>query len=104
MRSVASFIAAAVLFSSPSWAPDPAKETDSRPKDYVAQIGHCPEDLDGDGQVRVPDLIMLLAAWGPCPFCGDGVVDPSEQCDPPDPEVCDKNCQSICTGNTNGCN
>ena len=25
----------------------------------------CPADLDGDGQVRVPDLIMLLSAWGP---------------------------------------
>lgn len=25
----------------------------------------CPADLDGDGQVRVPDLILLLAAWGP---------------------------------------
>ena len=28
--------------------------------------GH-PADFDGDGQVRVPDLIILLAAWGPCP-------------------------------------
>ena len=27
--------------------------------------GH-PADLDGNGEVRVPDLIMLLAAWGPC--------------------------------------
>ena len=26
----------------------------------------CPADLDGDGEVRVPDLIMLLAAWGSC--------------------------------------
>lgn len=67
MRSLASFIAAAVLFSSPSWAPDAAKVTDSRSKDYVALSGHCPEDLDGDGQVRVPDLIMLLAAWGAVP-------------------------------------
>ena len=31
--------------------------------------GH-PADLDGDGEVRVPDLIILLAAWGPCKtFC-----------------------------------
>ncbi len=27
----------------------------------------CPPDLDGDGDVRVPDLIILLAAWGPNP-------------------------------------
>lgn len=27
--------------------------------------GH-PADLDGDGEVRVPDLIILLAAWGEC--------------------------------------
>ena len=27
----------------------------------------CPADFDGDGQVRVPDLIILLAAWGPNP-------------------------------------
>ncbi len=28
--------------------------------------GH-PADLDGDGVVAVPDLLTLLAAWGPCP-------------------------------------
>ena len=45
--------------------------------DYVAVA--C-ADLDGDGAVRVPDLIILLAAWGPCPgdcpsdFDGDGEV------------------------------
>ncbi len=27
----------------------------------------CPADLDGDGQVRVSDLIILLSAWGPNP-------------------------------------
>lgn len=26
----------------------------------------CPADLDGDGEVRVPDLILLLASWGAC--------------------------------------
>ncbi len=26
-----------------------------------------PADFDGDGQVRVPDLIELLSQWGPCP-------------------------------------
>ena len=95
MRSLASFIAAAVLFSAPSWAPNPAKETDSSSKDHVAQSGHCPADLDGNGQVRVPDLIMLLGAWGPCPLCGNGVVDPGEECDPPNGVACDDNCQFI---------
>lgn len=26
----------------------------------------CPADLDGDGEVRVSDLIILLASWGSC--------------------------------------
>lgn len=39
----------------------------------------CPEDLDGDNEVRVPDLIILLGAWGPNPghpadFDADGEV------------------------------
>ena len=49
------------------------------------EFNSCIADLDGDGEVRVPDLVMLLAAWGPCPEpptpCpadihgdGDGVV------------------------------
>ena len=29
----------------------------------------CPEDLDTDGSVRVPDLIILLGMWGPCAGC-----------------------------------
>ncbi len=44
-----------------------------------AVVECCPADLDGDGQVRVSDLIILLAAWGPNPghpadFDGDGQV------------------------------
>ncbi len=40
----------------------------------------CPEDLTGDGQVNVFDLLQLLDAWGPCPGCpqdlnGNGQVD-----------------------------
>ena len=27
----------------------------------------CPWDLDGDAVVGVPDLLSLLASWGPCP-------------------------------------
>ena len=39
----------------------------------------CPADLDGDGEVGVTDLIVLLAAWGTDPggppdFDGDGNV------------------------------
>lgn len=29
----------------------------------------CPADLDGNGDVRVPDLIILLSGWGPCVGC-----------------------------------
>lgn len=29
----------------------------------------CPADFDGDGQVRVPDLIHLLGSWGACVGC-----------------------------------
>ena len=36
------------------------------------RIGPIPGDLDGDGSVAITDLLMLVAAWGPCP-------------DPPDP-------------------
>ncbi len=27
----------------------------------------CPSDLNGDGAVNVSDFLQLLAAWGPCP-------------------------------------
>ncbi len=43
-------------------------------------VSSCPTDLDGDGQVGIGDLLILLAQWGPCPpIClgdinGDGVV------------------------------
>jgi hypothetical protein len=39
-----------------------------------------PADANGDGVVNVVDLLLVLAAWGPCPGCpedvtGDGTVD-----------------------------
>ena len=44
----------------------------------TAQAG-CPQDLDGDNEVRVSDLIILLGAWGPNPghaadFDGDDEI------------------------------
>ncbi len=36
----------------------------------LAQWGSCPAacfaDINGDGSVNVPDLLTMLAAWGPC--------------------------------------
>ncbi len=42
----------------------------------------CPADVNGDGQIDINDLVMLIGAWGPCPVnvaCpadinGDGFV------------------------------
>ncbi|MHC4218550.1 MAG: right-handed parallel beta-helix repeat-containing protein [Planctomycetota bacterium] len=36
--------------------------------------------LDGDGEVGVTDVLALLAAWGPCPDCGDCVADLDGDC------------------------
>ncbi len=43
----------------------------------------CTADLDGDGEVKVADLLLLIGAWGPCPGCdadldGDGEVKVSD--------------------------
>lgn len=40
----------------------------------------CAEDVDGDGQVGINDLLELIATWGPCSGCdadidGSGTVD-----------------------------
>ena len=37
-------------------------------------------DLDGSGSVGAADLAALLAAWGPVGICGDGTLDPGENC------------------------
>ena len=47
-------------------------------RDPVERIT-CPWDLDGDGMVSTPDLLILLSRWGPAPgnpadFNGDGNV------------------------------
>lgn len=38
----------------------------------------CPADLDGNGNVGVSDLLILLAAWGPCPGGCTGDLDADE--------------------------
>lgn len=47
----------------------------------------CPEDLDGDGEVRVPDLIILLGAWGPCPPSGGCPADLNGDCEVRTPDL-----------------
>ena len=50
----------------------------------LTPIVTCPPDINGDGEVNVSDLLMLLASWGPCPVpCPpdinfDGVVNVSD--------------------------
>jgi hypothetical protein len=50
-----------------------------RPNLFELVTGGCAEDVDGNGEIATDDLLLLLAAWGPCPGCpedvdGDGVV------------------------------
>ena len=33
----------------------------------LALAAGCPADFDGNDIVGVPDLLALLANWGPCP-------------------------------------
>ena len=56
---------------------------DSLASDHLMLVGDFSTfargDLDGNGETRVPDLIQLLADWGPCALCptdltGDGFV------------------------------
>ncbi|MHC4415491.1 MAG: hypothetical protein ACYS0G_09425 [Planctomycetota bacterium] len=37
-------------------------------------------DLDGDGFVGIGDLLILLAAWGPCPNCAECTADLNHDC------------------------
>ncbi|MCH8824263.1 MAG: hypothetical protein IH984_12260 [Planctomycetes bacterium] len=37
-------------------------------------------DLDGDGDVDVSDLLILLGSWGPCADCNDCPADLDESC------------------------
>jgi hypothetical protein len=48
---------------------------------------------------RVPLMVNCI----PVSLCGNGVIDPGEQCDPPNGTTCDANCQKIAaTGGTTG--
>ena len=55
---------------------NPQGETEA----WIVRLTLVPADLDGDGEVGVPDLLLLLAQWGPCPptclgdINGDGSV------------------------------
>ena len=33
--------------------------------------GGCTGDLDGSGDVGFPDILAILAAWGPCSGCDE---------------------------------
>ncbi|MCH8315826.1 MAG: FG-GAP repeat protein [Planctomycetes bacterium] len=39
-----------------------------------------PGDLDGDREVGVPDLLILLGNWGPCDDCNDCLADIDDDC------------------------
>ena len=57
-------------------------------------------DFNGDGNVGIADMLLMFANWGPCPQapeCGNGVVEPGEECDGADDEGCPGKCQPDCT-------
>ena len=49
-----------------AWLADPGGES-AAGESYVVFSPVIPGDLDGDGTVGIIDLLLLLAAWGPCP-------------------------------------
>jgi hypothetical protein len=68
-------------------APTPCDQATYFGTFLVDNISFCdlapPADLDGDGEVGVSDLLIMLASWGGCADCpadlnGDGIVDVSD--------------------------
>jgi hypothetical protein len=59
---------------------DPIVPNTGMPDLDMGAYEFCPYDLNGDGDVAINDLLILLGAWGPNPghpadFDGDGMVD-----------------------------
>jgi hypothetical protein len=80
----------AVDAGDPAFIPQPGEtDLDGGPRvvggrvDMGADEFRQPADLDGDGSVGILDLLMLLAAWGPC--------------DPPCPPSCPGDIDGDCT-------
>jgi len=51
--------------------------------DGACAVSKCPGDLDGSGSVDTPDLLNLLADWGPCGGCASD-LDGNGQVETPD--------------------
>lgn len=65
---------ATIVFAADPVTHPPIDEPSDRPDPCA-----CPADADGNGQVDQSDIVMVLAAWGPCNDCpadvdGDGIV------------------------------
>ncbi len=58
-------------------------------------------DADGDGAVTVGELVVAVrSGLDGCSLCGNGRIDPGEECDAGDPEVqCFTDCTVCCSGN-----
>ena len=57
--------------------------SEAKPRSSCRRINRAPAvlgDLDGDGIVGVPDLLTLLAAWGPCVGCANCPADLDGDC------------------------
>ena len=93
---------------------DLCPDTDVREK--VDENGCAPSQLDSDGDGVTDDIdecpntpagsevdaVGCPVTPPPDPVCGNNVVEPGEQCDPPDGVACDDNCQLI-PGDNDSC-
>ena len=83
---------------------DPCAVPDVCDDENDCTVDSCTADPSDNTAVcenaNVPDLTACAGGngtcdAGQCTFCGDGTVDPGEDCDPPDGVVCDDECQEI---------